>query len=250
MQPYDLERQSDIDAEMREIEKIWGPKVWTDEEVAALNLKEYKPGYYWDDPRHPTLGPVERYMYDHPGPDWRTKSKLRKGSNSPGAWDDSMFSGAPLEVWNPPPFSPPKVFPVSSNDAQEVVRVQAIYDNPAKEDKQTDQRSKTSGFWICRICRRQLALWPRERALRLHRWGLSATLVFCAPLACTNCRVMFQPTMNALAVEDHRPFWTSMIAIWEGQGRSTSPRWVKRAIRLKAALLRASATILRVRRSH
>lgn len=252
IQPYDLERQSDIDAEMQEIARIWGPKVWTDEEVQALHLKEYAPGYYYDDPRYPSIGPEDRYLMDHPGPDFRTKPPLseeeqeqrweRKRRRRAGEppYDEDLIGGPTVDDWAPVPPRPlPKILPVTQGEADRIIQQRA-----APENDDDSPHLKTSGLWICRVCRKKFALWPSERAFRAFPYGLHITVVFRAPIACTNCRVFEQRVVQILGHQDHRDFWNRRIDFWERKAST----WCRRLGRDVSALRNAGVRTTRLLR--
>jgi hypothetical protein len=211
----------------------------TDEEVREMGLKEVYPGYFQDDPRHPYWNVEDRYRMDHPGPDWKTKPKLQRDPDQPYrgkgvGWDEEQFSGTP---WHPEPLPPRpvrKIIPISSGDAERVAQALRHESDPFIEPS-----IRQSGFWICRICRKALALWPSERALRLKPFGLSLTVVFRSPLACTNCRIFEFPTIQKLGNEDHRKFWQRVIACWEHPQLLIPRTWYRKALGFQKSIRNA-----------
>jgi hypothetical protein len=215
--PYDLDEEEDYLARVARIAQL------TDEDVRAMGKKEVYPGYFADDPRHPYFNVEDRYLMDHPGPDWKTKKKLIRDELSPYrgkgvGWDEEQFTGETMPTESLPPRPAPKIVPIKTGEAEQVVK--EAFDTPFEVP-----RTKQSGLWICRICRKKLALWPSERALRLKPFGLSVTLVFRSPIACTNCRVYEFPTISRLGREDHRRFWQRVIACWEHPSLLIPRKW-------------------------
>lgn len=243
MQPY----EPNLHDEMQEIERIWGPKVWTEEEVQALNLKEYAPGYYYDDPRYPSIGPEDRYLMDHPGPDFRTKPSLadkaqelkRKRLAGEPRYDSDLIDGPTVDDWKPTPRPLPKIIPVTQGEADRIIQQRV-----APENEDGSPHLKTSGLWICRVCRKKFALWPSERAFRAFPYGVHITIVFRSPIACTNCRVFEQRVVQVLGHQDHRDFWNRRIDFWERK----ASRWYSRAARVVSALWDAGARTTRLLR--
>jgi hypothetical protein len=253
---YDADRQADIDAELAEYDRVqqWRAS-FTPEKLRELGYTESKeyPGYFENDPRYPQYSVEDRYLMDHPGLDWKTKPSLanaprvlkqKLGSDPSQQWDDEQFSGQPLEAWTPPERPRPVIVPVRSGEAEKILqnRVGRIGDTESLGGKAS---ARLSGLWVCRICRKNFALWPSERALRLSLFGLNLTLVFRSPIACTQCRVMEQATVRQLGNEGARPFWTAAIQVWEGEALPTAGIRVRRLLRARAALLGAPASLLR-----
>jgi hypothetical protein len=230
MQPY--EPYSEEEAEETDyLARIARRARMTDEEVRALGYKESVdyPGYFENDPRHPFFTVADRYLMDHPGPDWKTKERASKRTR-PCAWDEEQLFGKPTPTGDSPPRSVKKIVPITFKEAEGVLTAES------HESSYFDPRLRQSGFWICRICRKALALWPSERALRLKLFGLSITLVFRSPLACTNCRVFEFPTIQALGREDHRKFWQRVIACWEHPQLLIPRGWYRKALGLHRTL--------------
>ena len=200
-------------------------KMITDDRLRELGYKEYRPGYFYDDPRHPHYSPEDRYLMDHPGPDWKTKPSLADQRPQLRALREAdlagaQYSGGEIERTSSLPLPrPPAPFPVASLDEEE------------------PQDSRMTGLWVCRLCRKDFARWPTERAWRRDIFGLRLTIIFRSPLACTNCRLHRQKELVPLAREEYRPFWKNVIAVWEGVDYPTSPSWVQRASRFRKWLL-------------
>lgn len=253
MQPYDAERQAEIDAELEE--QALARFEMTDEQVEALGLKEYKPGYYFGDPRYPQFGPVDRFLMDHPGPDWKTKSKSPKLEGS--VWDEAWKMGdtpedqARVEQFDhqfddariPQPMPTPKSWPIlnpgsAENTVGQGRKVPITFGEHRENTARFEQKDrdvvvrfeiqpedsavpetppKLSGLYICRVCTKSFARYPRERALRLTVWGTQLTWVFRSPIACSNCRVFRFKEFQPLGKLDHRPFWNKVFQFWDGE---------------------------------
>lgn len=243
MQPHDKERPDEIDAGWAALEYHQMGLTMTDDDVREMGHKEYKPGYFEDDPRYPGWNVKDRYLYDHPGPDWKTKPPVVRGVDDlvpnhsfgrvppqpryrpkklepaqdgkppvySAAWDDDLLQLDPAEL------VPEGVTPV-----EKTLRVPRpeTYNLRPEADRATipvqATAGKFSGIWLCRSCRKQPALWPHEKAWRWKIWGVTGTIVFRSPLACTDCRVFNFRVIQALGRQDHRPFWKNVIALVEG----------------------------------
>jgi hypothetical protein len=239
MQPYNMTpeeeaQEADYLARVARIAQL------TDEDVRAMGKIEIYPGYFKDDPRHPYFTAEDRYLMDHPGPDWKTKERAPKTYRPyhfrPGedriadAWDEEQLFGQPTPTESLPPRPVPQIVPIHTGEAEQVIRTEysdSIFESP---------KTRQSGFWICRICRKALARWPSERALRLKPFGLSITVVFRSPIACTNCRVFEFPTISQLGREDHRKFWQRVIACWEHPSLLIPRVWYQRARSIQKTL--------------
>jgi hypothetical protein len=173
---------------------------------------------------------------DHPGPDWRTKEKIPRSDRPENIWEG-------VEATDPIDYSRVKILPLKSK----VSSANAVPESlEPREDFEPNEKPRTSGLYLCRVCSRTFALWPTERALRFHKWGLSWTLVFRSPFACTNCRILNQRTVQALGREDHRIFWRNVIAVWEGKSPPTAGKGTQTWVNRRNALLRAGARVMRV----
>lgn len=185
------------------------------------NLKEHPnyPGYYYDDPRYPPIQPEDRYLMDHPGPDWRTKPKR----------DDPR----------------PRTLPEQAAEHRRYVRqnielVPTPTPTPEVEIPfvQPDTPMKQYGFWLCRVCRKAMAIYPSEIAWRWKLLGLQGTVVFRAPLACPNCRIMRQSAVKALGRQDHRRTWMAIIALVTGEQYPTMSKRLARILRFRNWLVK------------
>lgn len=213
MQPYEADPH-DLDEEEDYLAWVACIAQLTDEDVRSMGCKEVYPGYFEDDPRHPFFSAEDRYLMDHHGPDWKTKPKLQRNPDQPYrgkgvGWDEEQLFGQETPVDSLSPRPAPKIVPLTFREAEGVIKAES------HKFSYFDPRIRQSGIWICRICRKALALWPSERALRLKLFGLSLTLVFRSPLACTNCRIFEHPTIQKLGREDHRRFWNRIITEYE-----------------------------------
>jgi hypothetical protein len=224
MTPYDAERQQDIDAEWDRVyegRELDQSILMTDEQVKALGLKEYKPGYYYHDPRYPRLDPETRYLLDHP-------ERVSWVDRRPGAppprfvpefqarsprWAEDMFAGDPEELAQR---TEPKRVPVRSVSSE-------------SRFFSEDLPIRTTSLWLCQVCRKAFALWPREISWRRMVWGVRVSLVLRAPYVCTNCRIMRFKEQQPLGHLEHRPFWNNVIALVTGQSRTEISgviRWI------------------------
>jgi hypothetical protein len=239
MQPYDPYSEEEAE-EADYLTRIARIAQLTDEDVRAMGCKEVYPGYFQDDPRHPYFNAEDRYQMDHPTrPEWKLrewktemKRAIRQELTPSRQWDEEQFTGEPTPTESLPPRSAPKIVPITIREAEGVIR--AEYDDLTSEAK-----TRQSGFWICRICRKSLALWPSERALRLKLFGLSLTVVFRSPIACTNCRVFEFPTISQLGREDHRKFWQRVIACWEHPQLLIPRTWYRKALGFQKSIRNA-----------
>lgn len=186
----------------------------------------------------------DRYLYDHPGPDWKTKPKFIRGvddllgnhrfdgtwderyrpKKGEPAWDEEQFFGSTLENW------PVKVTPTSSETGPESVKTTLM---------------RESSVWLCRICRNQPAHWPREISWRRVLWGVRFQIFLRTPLACENCRIMRFREFQALGRLEHRHFWQNLIALWDGEPYPTTSYRMRRAIRWRNAPLTMAQHFLR-----
>jgi hypothetical protein len=234
MQPYDADPLDEqIEADLTRIARI---AQLTDEDVRAMGRKEVYPGYFEDDPRHPFFSVEDRYLMDHPGPEWKTggwktkKRAIREELTPSRQWDEEQFTGEPMPTESLPPRPAPKIVPITTREAEGVITAESY------ADSFVEPRLQQSGLWICRICRKKLAIWPFERALRFKLFGLSLTVVFRSPIACTNCRVFEFPTLSRLGREDHRRFWQRVIRIWERPSLLIPGRWYQNLLVFKHRL--------------
>lgn len=234
MQPYDRERNEDEGQWEGEHEAYLATV--TDESLREAGYKEPYPGYFVEDPRHPGWNVYDRYLIDHPGPDWKTKPNLNdaaqalkaKRLSGMPAWDDDQIQGQSLEAWQPKQSSlpPPPTRRVLQTPATKLFaspadpRVVLEIEEPAP--------TKYSAIWLCQICHRKPALWPTERYWRRSWFGILVTLVFRSPVACTDCRVFNQQATHTVDLWGRRPFWQKVISFWE------EPRLLRRLIRHKA----------------
>lgn len=230
MRPYESRDDDDgfTEEELAVIQETARIAKLTDDDVRNLGYKESEeyPGYFVNDPRHPGWTVQDRYLMDHPGPNWRTKPQVKtptpyhqRGMNSmtdTPVWDDMQFGGQDVSDWAPPPKPRPTIVPVKSGDAEKILRTKHDYDL----DPDEDITSRVSGLWVCRICRKNFALWPSERALRFDKLGIQFTVIFRAPFACTNCRVFEFRTVQPMGQEGWRPLWQSILLRWDAPGRS------------------------------
>lgn len=186
MQPYDVERQKDIDAE------------WEEKQFEITN--------------------EDRYLLNHPGPDWRTKPRLSERERAlatehterlkrgEAAWDEEQFSG--LEEFDIEPY---KKIPVS-----------------ASTESVIGEKITETGPYLCLICRAAPAFWPREIAWRRALFGLRFQILFRTPFCCTFCRVFRQSKVKTLGQQDYRPIWKRILALAQGEIYPTaSPRMAK-----------------------
>jgi len=253
MQPFDWKSELEADHAAR-----LARESITDESLREAGHKEIYPGYFEEDPRHPGWDVRDRYLMDHPGPDWKAKpASIRgvddrlpnhrfDGTTDPvyrpkrlvpaqdglppeyePAWDDDQIRGQSLEAWQPKPSSslpPPtkRLFqrPASKMHGQSGGTVLLEIEEPAP--------TKYSAIWLCQICSKKPALWPTERYWRRSWFGILVTLVFRSPVACTDCRVFNQPATHTVDLWGRRPFWQKVISFWE------EPRLLRRCIRHKA----------------
>lgn len=185
--------------------------VLTDDEVRTMGHKEYKPGYFVDDPRYPGWAVEDRYLYDHPGPDWKTKPPL--------AEEDRPYERG---VGKAQFRAEQRIYESDGDESLQAVPRPETYNLRPEADRATipvqATAGKFSGIWLCRSCRKQPALWPHEKAWRWKIWGVTGTIVFRSPLACTDCRVFNFRVTQALGRQDHRPFWNRVFLWQEGDG--------------------------------
>lgn len=244
MQPYDRDRD-EIDGEWERANEIWLATVapMTDDEVRALGRREVYPGYFENDPRYEGWDVHDRYLMDHPGPDWKTKPRLsqedwitryrnrktREPYEKAGpSWEEHRASLGSLDS-EPTPAH----LPTPSEPKPKRVRVTASSDELVEEGKR-----HTTGLWLCRSCHREPALWPSERAWRREVFGVQVSLIFRSPLVCTNCRAFNFPLTQRLGRQGRRPFWQRVIQVWEGTPYPTAGRWTRRLARWRNRLFR------------
>lgn len=216
---------------------VFGPI--TDEELRERGYKEPWPGYFEDDPRHPGWTAQDRYLFDHPGPDWRTKPAVIRGKDDllprhrpkkgEPMWDDDQLFGTNVDDWNPKPTQTNNVLDTYQETPEQAPNVRHLLET-------TQPKQRSSGFWICRICRDKLALWPHEIAWRRMILGIYFTVVLRSPLVCTNCRIMRQEQLNVLADQDYRPFWRAVHAVVTGTDYAAQGPWVTRLLRWRRRL--------------
>jgi hypothetical protein len=209
--------------EKNEIAQYDEHHVWTEEEVKALGLKEYKPGYYYHDPRYPVLDAKTRYLIDHPHrPPWLDRRPAAPPprfvpeyqARSP-RWAEDMFAGDPEELTQR---TEPKRVPVKSIA-------------PESQFFSEDLPVRTTSLWLCQVCRKDFALWPREISWHRMIWGVRVSIVLRAPYVCTNCRIMRFREQQPLGHLEHRPFWNNVIALVTGQSMTETIRpirWINR----------------------
>jgi hypothetical protein len=72
-------------------------------------------------------------------------------------------------------------------------------------------RPRIMGLYRCRVCRNGFARWPSECAFRRMILGVSITLVFRMPFACSSCRLMRQDEVGFLGATRSRRFWNRVL---------------------------------------
>lgn len=227
------------DREIAELEaRFAAVQAMTDEDVRAAGYKESTqyPGYFINDPRHPNFSAEERYLMDHPGPDWRTKPRLTPNKT---VWDDEQFAGQDIVTWDVPPVTPPKIIPVRSGNAEAILR-EATPDQVIGYG--TEATKRVMGLWVCRVCRKSFALWPRERAWRFETWGIRAAFVLRSPIACLTCRLWHAPTVARLAHATEHPVQVWLVRVHDGGPWMLLPRGMRvKVYRAKRLLSRLRA---------
>lgn len=228
--------QIQTEVEQQETHERWLASI-TDETLRTADYKEPYPGYFEGDPRHPNFSAEDRYLMDHPGPDWRTKLDLRREPRRLNQWDDEQFNGGNVE---------PKKIPVSSVDEPAkpptaTIRFRPLTsrDTPPISWEEIETTSKIMGLYLCAVCRRNFALWPSERALRTTLLGVQLTAVIRAPFCCTNCRFFQFKIIQALGHEGWRPFWQAVLGIWEAEAPPNYPPLLWKATLLTRKAVRA-----------
>ena len=84
-------------------------------------------------------------------------------------------------------------------------------------------------LYVCQICQRRAAEWPRERKRRFDFRIWQPTLTYVTPMVCSTCRIMRQPEVTALG-KGRRRFWKYVLAFLVGEAfptmGPTARRWL------------------------
>lgn len=78
-------------------------------------------------------------------------------------------------------------------------------------DTEWQARPRILGLYRCQICRNGFARWPSERAWRRLVLGVSLTVVFRRPFACSSCRLLRQDEVAVMGATRSRRFWNRVL---------------------------------------
>jgi len=215
MQPDDRERQDEIDEEW---EREHEARVLAQQE--RLEAEQFTA--------------EDRRLMDNPGLHWTQKPKFVRGV------DDLLPNHSFGRVPPQPRYRPKKGEPAwdegqwheATADTGVIVKITETPEAKPRVDLFETQapNTRTSGLYLCRICRQSPALWPREKALRWSFWGTQLTWTFRSPIACTYCRFFEFKRVRDMGRQDHRPFWNKVFGWTNGLRPEALQRRAKRKI--------------------
>lgn len=155
--------------------------------------------------------PVDTIMFPgHFGPDI---PRYHPNKGEP-AWDDEQFFGKTLEEWKGTVTSEPKRIPITSRLSEPLPFT-------------TKNPRTTTSLWLCQVCRRAQAEWPREISWQRMIWGLRLSLVLRSPFACMNCRILRFEEQRSLGQRDHRLFWANVISLATDTTQTGTAGWIR-----------------------
>lgn len=184
---------------------------------ARMGLTESNnyPGYYHHDPRWFGLTVEDRYLMDHPGPNYRTKENL--SHLGPKRMPEAR------EAWASMP-------DVVEQAEREVGQAQHYYELLTR--LQAADAAMPTGRYVCQVCERRVAQWPRERKARLNLLFWQPRITYVTPFVCSPCRILRWPEVAKLG-KGRRRFWKNVLAVLLGENYPTAGPTVQRLNRYR-----------------